>query len=74
MTRKRHSEAFKREALALAERIGVNDAARELGLHSSQLYGWRSKAQVEKTRGQIDQEQARELARLKRELADKDEV
>jgi transposase-like protein len=32
MTRKRHSEAFKREALALAERISVNDAARELGL------------------------------------------
>ena len=73
VTRKRHSEEFKREALALAERIGVTDAATELGLHSSQLYGWRAKAQLEKTRGQMDQEQAREIARLKRELVDKDE-
>ena len=73
VTRKRHTEEFKREALGLAEKIGVNEAAKELGLHSSQLYGWRSKAQLLKTRGQIDQEQAKEIARLKRQLAEKEE-
>lgn len=67
VTRKRHSDEFKREALGLAEKIGVNEAARELGLHSSQLYGWRSKAELVKTRGQVDQDQAREIARLKRQ-------
>ena len=36
VTRKRHTEGFKREALGLAEKIGVSVAARELGLHSSQ--------------------------------------
>ena len=66
--RKRHAEEFKREALGLAEKIGVGEAAKELGLHSSQLYGWRAKAQLLKTRGQIDQEQAKEIARLKRQL------
>ena len=73
VTRKRHSDEFKREALGLAEKIGVNEAARELGLHSSQLYGWRSKAELVKTRGQVEQDQAREIARLKRQLAEKEE-
>ena len=72
-TRRRHIEEFKREALGLAEKIGVSEAARELGLHSSQLYGWRSKAELVKSRGQIDQEQAKENARLKRQLAEKNE-
>jgi transposase-like protein len=39
----------------LAERIGVTNAATELGLSSSQLYGWRQKAQLVKARGQVDQ-------------------
>ena len=39
------------EALGLAEKIGVSEAARELGLHNSQLYGWRSKVERVKTRG-----------------------
>jgi len=72
-TRKRHTEEFKREALGLAEKVGVSEAAKELGVHSSQLYGWRSKAELVKTRGQVDQEQAKELARLKHQLAEKDD-
>jgi transposase len=64
-TRKRHSEEFKAEVLALADTVGVSAAATQLGLHSSQIYGWRSKAQLLKNRGQIDEEQARELVRLK---------
>lgn len=72
-TRKRHSEEFRAEVLALADTVGVNAAATQLGLHSSQIYGWRSKAQLLKNRGQIDEEQARELVRLKRQLAEQAE-
>ena len=43
--RKPHAQEFKGDALGLAQRIGVPAAAKELGLNSSQLYGWRSKAQ-----------------------------
>ena len=46
--RKRYSQEFKEEALALAERLGVPAAARELSLHESQLYGWRVKARAER--------------------------
>ena len=35
-TRRRRTEEFKWEALGLAEKIGVDETARELGLHSSQ--------------------------------------
>lgn len=71
--RRRFSDEFKQEALALAERMGVNDAAAQLGLSNSQLYSWRQKAQLVKARGQVDEDQAREIARLKRLLAEKDE-
>ena len=72
-TSKRHLEEFKAEVLALANTVGVSAAATQLGLHSSQIYGWRSKAQLLKNRGQIDEEQARELVRLKRQLAEQAE-
>ncbi|SIO93818.1 Transposase [Vibrio spartinae] len=36
-----HSPEFKAEALNLAEKVGVAVAARLLGLHESQIYGWR---------------------------------
>jgi len=45
-SRRRHNQQFKTEALALAERVGVPEAARQLGLHESQLYGWRSRARL----------------------------
>lgn len=38
-SRTRHSQTYKDEALALAERVGVSKAAEPLGLHASQLYG-----------------------------------
>ena len=37
--RKQYSPEFKDEALALAEKNGIHKAAKELGLHDSQLYG-----------------------------------
>lgn len=72
-TRNRYSDEYKAEALALAERVGVPGAARELGLHESQLYGWRSKARVQRSRGEVETQQATEIARLKRQLAERDE-
>ena len=72
-TRTRHAAEFKAEALKLAEKVGVNAAAKQLGLHSSQLYGWRSKAQLLKSRGEIDQALATENARLRRQLAEKEQ-
>ena len=71
--RTRHSQAFKNEALALAERIGVSKAAEQLGLHASQLYGWRSKQQQTLSSSEREQSLADENARLKRLLAEQAE-
>lgn len=71
--RRRHSEEFKAEALRLAERIGVSAAARELGIHDSQLYGCRSQARLRQDRNAAADELAAENARLKRQLAEKTE-
>jgi transposase len=72
-SRRRYSTEFKSEALRLADSVGVSAAAEQLGLHGSQLYAWRSKAQLLKARGEIDQELADENARLKRQLAEKEQ-
>ena len=72
-TRKRYSKEFKEEALALAERLGVAAAAKELGLHESQLYGWRVKARAERDQSETERNQATEIARLKRKVAEQAE-
>jgi len=72
-TRIRHSPQFKSEALALAERVGVSRADKQLGLHSSQLYNGRSKARLQQDRGEAEQQLATENARLKRQLAEQAE-
>lgn len=71
--RKRHSQQFKDEALALAERVGVRVAASQLGIHENMLYNWRSKKLVTQERGESDQLLAAENARLKRQLAEQAE-
>lgn len=52
--------------------IGVRGAATELRLASAQIHDWRHNAQLTKARGQIDQDQSREIARLDRVLAEKE--
>jgi len=69
-TRTRHSQTYKDEALALAERLGVSKAAEQLGLHPSQIYGWRSKRQKIQSCSEREQSLVEENARLKRQLAD----
>lgn len=71
--RKQHTPEFRNEALKLAERIGVAAAARELNLYESQLYAWRSKLKNAHSSSEREQEMSVEIARLKRQLAERDE-
>ena len=72
-TRIQHSDEYKVEALALAEKIGISAAARQLGRAESQLYGWRNKQQKDQSQSVADQQLAAENARLKRQLAEQAE-
>lgn len=65
----RHSDEFKSDALKLAEQTTVASAAKQLGLHESQLYSWRKRAEHQKTVSERESSLATENARLKRELA-----
>lgn len=71
--RKQYTPEFRDEALKLAERIGVAAAARELSLYESQLYNWRSKQQQRMSSSARENQLAAENARLKRQLAERDE-
>jgi transposase InsO family protein/transposase-like protein len=72
-TRRQHTPEFRIQALALAEKIGVAAAARDLDLHDSQIYDWRSKVQTELLKSDLEKQQAVEIDQLKRQLKDKDE-
>lgn len=71
--RTQHSQSFKNEALGLAEKVGVTQAAVDLGLHDSQLYDWRQKATLRRSQSDVEQSQSTEIARLKRLLAEQAE-
>lgn len=57
----------------MADKVGVNEAAHQLKLQPSQLYTWRSQAQTQRSKGAAEQALATEVARLKRQLAEKDQ-
>ncbi len=71
--RKQHTPEFCQEAPKLAERIGVVAAAREFSLYESQLYNWRGKQQNQLSSSEREQEMSAEIARLKRQLAERNE-
>ncbi len=71
--RRRHSEEFKSEALALAKRVGIGEAGAQLNLQPSQLYSWRSSGEQTRQRSETEQALATENARLKRRLAEKEQ-
>ena len=71
--RTHYSDAYREEALSLADRVGVTAAARELGVQPSQLYQWRAKVQQKKSSSEREQSLADENARLKRQLAEMSE-
>ena len=68
-TRRRYQAEFKSEALGLAEQLGAAGAAKQLGLHESQLYAWRKKARYEASRSETESALAVENAQLKRQLS-----
>jgi len=70
---KRHSDEFKHEALKLADRIGVAEAAEKLGIYRSQIYNWRSSLNKNRPSGERESILATENARLKRQLAEQAE-
>jgi len=72
-TRKQYSEEYSQDALALAVKVGVSIVAKYLGLHPSQIYGWRSKAKLNQSQGDTEREMATENARLKRQLGEQAE-
>ncbi len=69
-TRQRRSQQYKTESLALAEKVGIPATAKQLGLHESQLYSWRSKARLSQDRNAVEERLLAENARLKRQLAE----
>ena len=71
--RQRHSQQFKDEALALAQRVGVSVAAKQLGINENMLYTWRSKTNAQQKQGASEQQLAAENARLKRQLTEQAE-
>ena len=72
-TRQRYTQQHKTEALALAEKVGVPAAAKQLGLHESKLYSWRSKARLSQDRSAVEERLLVENTRLKRQLAEQAE-
>jgi hypothetical protein len=71
--RQRHSQQYKTESLVLAEKVGVPTAAKQLGLHESQVYSWRSKARLSQERSAVEERLLVENVRLKRQLAEQAE-
>ena len=72
-TRQRYTQQYTTEALTLAEKVGVPAAAKQLGLHESQLYSWRSKARLLQDRSAVEERLLVENTRLKRQLAEQAE-
>lgn len=72
-TRKQYAPEFRTEALALADRIGIPEAARQLGVESQLLYNWRKARRLTQTTAEAETLLATENARLKRQLAEQAE-
>ena len=72
-TNKRYTAEFKAEALKLAERLSVAEAAEKLGIYPSQIYSWRSALNNSRTGVERESLLTTENARLKRQLAEQAE-
>jgi transposase len=71
--RKIHTTEFREEAIKLAEKVGVAQAAKRLGVYPSQIYAWRAALSKKQTSGDRESSQAAEIVRLKRLLAEQAE-
>jgi len=71
--RRTYNDEYRAEALKLADSVGATEAARQLGIQSSQIYSWRTKARVNQSQSQVEKNLLTENAKLKRELAERRE-
>lgn len=69
LPRKKYSPQFKDQVLERAEREGVRQVAKDLGIAESQIYSWR--AQIKKGGDSLENQklQNAEMAKLKRDVA-----
>jgi transposase-like protein len=65
--RKKYSAEFKDRALALSDKVGVSQAAEDLGIPSAMLYSWRTKRNQSGQPLEVKKLQEAEMMRLKRE-------
>ena len=67
--RRRYTEEFKREAVALVSEQGysVAEAARSLDVGENQIRRWRQKFEQEATEGELTATEREELERLRKE-------
>ena len=64
---------YRVEALKLADAIGVTAAASQLGIQTSQIYSWRTKARLDQSQSAAEKSLLTENAKLKRQLAERNE-
>lgn len=65
------SEEYKKDAVKLADTVGATQAAKQLGVHTTQIYTWRNNLRVKESRTEAETRLMEENARLKAELAEK---
>ncbi len=68
LNRRKYSPEFKDQVLARAEKEGVAQTAKDLGIKESVLYVWRSKKKLSGTSLENQKLQQLEMNRLKREV------
>lgn len=69
LSRKKYSPQFKDQAVQRAEKDGVTQTAKDLGIAEAMLYSWRSKYKQGGDSIENQKLQQAEVARLKRENA-----
>lgn len=65
--RKKYSPEFKDLVLARAEKDGVSQVAKDLGIHECMIYSWRAKKKMSGSTLENQKIQQMEMARLKHE-------
>lgn len=66
--RQKYSPQFKDQALERAEKVGIAQASKDLGIAAPMLYSWRAKQKQGSTPLEHQKLQQTEMARLKREV------
>lgn len=54
-TRTRYAPEYRAEALSLSDRVGVSDAARQLGIDAGLIYNWRKARRLTQTGAEAEQ-------------------